>query len=74
MAGPMGSLSSGSRNSEPCSLMCSVVIPFITMVSCLVETMKMPARRWQLRTPSIILKAEAGLAALDILDRGWMIS
>ena len=65
---------SGSRDSEPCSLMCSAVIPFITMVSCFVETMKMPARRWTLRTPSIILKAEAGLAALDFLDRGWMIS
>ena len=63
--GPMGSLRSGSRDSEPCSLMCSAVIPSITMVSCLVETMKMPARRWQLRTPPIIFKARAGLAALD---------
>jgi len=61
-------------DSEPCSLMCSAVISFIAVVSCLVETMKMPARRWQLRTPSIILKAEAGLAALGILDRGWMSS
>jgi len=39
-------------------------------VSCLVGTMKMPARRWVLHRPSIILKAEAGLAAFDFLDRG----
>ena len=65
---------SGSRDSEPCSLLCSAVIPFITMVSCLAETMKMPARRWALRTPPITLKAETGLAALDFVDRGRMVS
>ena len=66
----MGYLWLGRRDSDPCSLMCAAVMPFITMVSCLIETMKIPARRYTLRKPSAILEAGEGMAALFFLERG----
>ena len=73
-SGPIGFSRYESRDSDQCSATYAAVRPFIIMVSSFVETMKIPPRRCTRRTPSTIWYAEAGLAALDDLDRGWMMS
>ena len=54
MPGPMGPLQLRSRDPDPFFLMCAAVMPFITMVCCLIRTMKMSARRYKVRKPSAI--------------------